>query len=126
MKKTTIPIFLTAVILPVVIYAQSDWRTYGNDAGHARFSTLKQITPGNVSSLHPAWTFDLKTKGRKWENTPVVIDNTMYITLPNGGVVALEPETGKKIWRFETPVCGRSVRAVVYWTVVSETAPRLL
>jgi glucose dehydrogenase len=126
MKKRTVAIFVTAVIFPIVIYGQNDWRTYGNDPGHARFSTLKQITPLNVSSLGRAWTFDLKTKGRKWENTPVVIDGTMYITLPNGGVVALEPETGKEMWRFETPVRGRSVRAVAYWPGDSETAPRLL
>src|SRR5262245_32085190 len=126
MNKPTMTAFIAAVILPVVVLGQNDWRTYGNDAGHARFSTLKQITPQNASSLRPAWTFDLKTKGRKWENTPVVIDNMMYITLPNGGVVALEPETGKEIWRFESSVRGRSVRAVAYWPGDSETTPRLL
>src|SRR5215813_2589890 len=126
MNRTFFAICTAAFIFPIIIHAQNDWRTYGNDPGHARFSTLTQITPQNVSSLQPAWTFDLKTKGRKWENTPVVIDNTMYITLPNGGVVALEPETGKEIWRFETPVRGRSVRAVAYWPGDSDAAARLL
>jgi len=50
----------------------------------------------------------------------------MYITLQNGGVVALEPETGRELWRFETPVRGRSVRAIAYWPGDDETAPRLL
>src|SRR5207244_12174553 len=59
-------------------------------------------------------------------NPPVVVENNMYITLPNGGVVAVEPETGKEIWRFETPVRGRSVRAVAYWPGDSEESPRLL
>jgi len=95
--------------------AQSDWKTYGNDPGHARFSTLTQITPQNVTRLTRAWEFDTKTAGRKWQNTPVVINNIMYITLQNGGVVALEPETGREVWRFETPVRGRSVRAIAYW-----------
>src|SRR5215467_11263804 len=115
MKKTFSLVSIAALICPIIAYPQNEWRTYGNDPGHLRFSTLKQITPQNVSTLQVAWTFDLKTKGRKWENTPVVIGNMMYITLSNGGVVALEPETGKEIWRFETPVRGRSVRAVAYW-----------
>ena len=50
----------------------------------------------------------------------------MYITLQNGGVVALEPETGKELWRFETPVRGRSVRAVAYWPGDNEAGERLL
>ena len=112
--------------LAVAALAQNEWRTYGNDAGHARFSTLTQITPQNVARLTKAWEFDTKTPGRKWQNTPVVINNVLYITLQNGGVVALEPETGREIWRFETPVRGRSVRAIAYWSGDDDTAPRLL
>jgi quinoprotein glucose dehydrogenase len=107
-------------------YAQTDWRFYGNDAGHTRFSSLTQITPENVNRLALAWEFDTKTPGRKWENTPVVINNLMYITLQNGGVVALEPETGHEVWRFDTPVRGRSVRAVAYWPGDADFSPRLL
>ena len=106
--------------------AQSDWKTYGNDPGHARFSTLTQITPQNVTRLTRAWEFDTKTAGRKWQNTPVVINNIMYITLQNGGVVALEPETGREVWRFETPVRGRSVRAIAYWPGDADAKPRLV
>lgn len=115
-----------AASLSAAALAQNGWATYGNDAGHTRFSTLTQITPENVTRLTKAWEFDTKTSGRKWQNTPVVIGTTMYITLQNGGVVALEPETGKELWRFETPVRGRSVRAVSYWPGDKEAAPRLL
>jgi quinoprotein glucose dehydrogenase len=37
-----------------------EWPTYGHDAGGARFSPLTQITPGNVKSLKPAWTYHMK------------------------------------------------------------------
>jgi glucose dehydrogenase len=110
----------------VTISAQKDWKTYGNDPGHQRFSTLTQITPENVGQLTKAWEFDSKVPGRKWQNTPVVIDDTMYITLQNGGVVALEPETGKELWRYETAVRGRSLRAVSYWPGDAEAGARLL
>src|SRR6476660_2312940 len=112
--------------LTAATLAQNDWKTYGNDPGHTKCSTLMQITPQNVTRLTKAWEFDTKTPGRKWQNTPVVINNFMYITLQNGGVVALEPETGRELWRFETPVRGRSVRAIAYWPGDDDTAPRLL
>jgi glucose dehydrogenase/cytochrome c5 len=118
--------FGLAIGVTVLTFAQNDWKTYGNDPGHTKFSTLTQITPQNVMRLTKAWEFDTKTPGRKWQNTPVVINNIMYITLQNGGVVALEPETGRELWRFETPVRGRSVRAIAYWPGDDDTAPRLL
>jgi len=114
------------LLLTAAGFAQNDWKTYGNDPGHARFSTLTQITPQNVTRLTKAWEFDTKTPGRKWQNTPVVINNILYITLQNGGVVALEPETGRELWRYETPVRGRSVRAIAYWPGDEDTSPRLI
>jgi glucose dehydrogenase len=117
---------IIAISVPFVVSAQNDWKTYGNDPGHTRFSTLAQITPANVSKLTPAWTFDLKREGQKWLTTPVVINNMMYITLPAGGVVALEPETGKELWRYEARVRGRMVRAVSYWPGDAEASARLL
>jgi glucose dehydrogenase len=124
--KRLLLMFSCVVCATVATLAQNDWKTYGNDSGHARFSTLAQITPQNVSRLTSAWEFDTKTPGRKWQNTAVVINNIMYITLQNGGVVALEPETGRELWRYETPVRGRSVRAVAYWPGDNETGPRLI
>src|SRR5206468_6953656 len=124
--KRLLVAFGCAISLAAATFAQTDWKTYGNDPGHTRFSTLAQITPQNVTGLTKAWEFDTKTPGRKWQNTAVVINNIMYITLQNGGVVALEPETGRELWRFETPVRGRSVRAIAYWPGDDDTAPRLL
>jgi len=115
-----------AMGVTTAISAQTDWRTYGNDPGHQRFSTLTQITPENVGQLTKAWEFDSRVPGRKWQNTPVVIDGTMHITLQNGGVVALEPETGKELWRYEVPVRGRSLRAVAYWPGDAEAQARLI
>jgi glucose dehydrogenase len=48
----------------------------------------------------------------------------MYITLQDGGVVALEPESGKELWRYEARVRGRSARAVAYWPGDRERGPR--
>jgi quinoprotein glucose dehydrogenase len=126
MHKTVFVAAAAAACATMAMSAQTDWRTYGNDPGHQRFSTLAQITPDNVGQLSKAWQFDTKVRGRKWENTPVVIDGTMYVTLQNGGVVALEPETGRELWRNEIPVRGRSVRAVAYWPGDRDAGARLL
>src|SRR3954464_10484116 len=99
--KRPLVVVASLIVVTASVIAQNDWKTYGNDAGHTKFSTLTQITPENVPRLTKAWEFDTKTRGRKWQNTAVVINNVMYITLQNGGVVALEPETARELWRFE-------------------------
>ena len=40
--------------------AGDDWPTYGHDKGGMRFSPLAQITPDNVSTLKPAWTYHMR------------------------------------------------------------------
>jgi len=40
--------------------AGADWPTYGHDPGGMRYSPLSQITPQNVASLVPAWSFHMK------------------------------------------------------------------
>src|SRR5215471_14831118 len=111
------------------LVGQSGWGGFGNDPGHTRYSTLNQITPANVSRLRQAWVYDLGTMGRKWEATPLVVDGVMYLTLPQGGdgVVALDPVSGKQLWKYEAKDSrGRSNRAVSYWPGDTKTQPRLL
>jgi quinoprotein glucose dehydrogenase len=98
-----------------------DWRTFGRDAGAQRFSPLTQITTKNVATLQQVWAFD--TGSRDLQVTPLVIDGVMYLT---GGstVFAIEPETGKEIWRFtaDGPV---SRRGVAYWPGNAQFPSRL-
>jgi quinoprotein glucose dehydrogenase len=98
-----------------------DWPLYGRDAGAQRFSPLTQITPENVATLTRAWTFDTGTTGL--QVTPLVIDNVMYVCASNG-VFALEPETGKLIWKFEAKIA--TLRGMAYWPGDDRTGPRLL
>ena len=59
------------------------------------------------------------------EVTPIVVNGVMY--LPSGNrVVALEPETGKEIWRYELPEGLASFRGVAYWPGDGRPAPRIL
>ena len=111
---------LLALLIRPALHAQTDWPVYGHDAGGQRYSPLTQITPANVAGLQRAWTF----KGGKTGSqvTPVVVGGVMYVTTPDS-VVALEPETGKQIWRFETPTVTR--RGVAYWPGEANLHPRV-
>lgn len=50
---------ILTVLIGTSLWAQTDWPTYGNDAGNTRHSTLKQINTQNVSKLTRAWTYHL-------------------------------------------------------------------
>src|SRR5690349_8069231 len=73
------------------------WPYYGHDAGGMRYSPLAQINRGNVGQLKAAWIFhtgDISDgrgfRGRTgFETTPLVVDNTLYLTTPFNRVIAL-------------------------------------
>src|SRR5262249_3654727 len=74
----------------------------GNLSAH-RHSPLKQITPANVAGLKPIWIYQPETAGR-FETTPVVVDGVMYITEPPTVVSALDPKTGRRLWRYRRQI----------------------
>jgi alcohol dehydrogenase (cytochrome c) len=79
---------------------KGNWLTYsGNLEGH-RHSPLTQITPANVGSLKPVWIYQPAVAAR-FETSPVVVDGIMFITEPPTVVTALDPRTGRKLWRYE-------------------------
>jgi quinoprotein glucose dehydrogenase len=113
-----------------------EWRAYGRDALGSRWSPLTEITRDNVSRLQPAWTYHTgetapefagRRRQRSLEVTPLVVGQRMYISTPLGRVMALDPETGRELWKFD-PKVDRSItfgdftsRGVSYWTDSSST-----
>src|SRR6187455_854040 len=107
----------------------ADWPTYNRDLAGTRYSPLTQINTKNVATLTQAWSYRLRPEPGVavpaidkpassfemfQEVTPIVVNGVMY--LPSGNrVVALEPETGKEIWRYELPEGLASFRGVAYW-----------
>ena len=91
--------------------AMDDWPHYGHDAGGARYSPLTQIDRANVARLKPAWTFhtgDLVDRGGNqrsgFEATPIVVDDTLFLTTGLNRVIALDPETGRQRWAFDPKI----------------------
>src|SRR5947199_8123834 len=105
--------------------ADADWPMFNRDLAGTRFSPLTQINTANVSQLTQAWSYKLRPHDGKpltgqspnemfQEITPVVVNGVMYLPAANR-VVALEPETGKEIWRFPVVGGAPSRRGVAYW-----------
>ena len=64
-------------------------------------------------------------RARRSESTPLVIGGVMYMSTAYNRVVALEPETGKKIWEYEgqhTP----AMRGIAYWPGDEQLPPQIV
>jgi glucose dehydrogenase len=104
-----------------------DWPVYGHDPAGTRHSPLAQINTTNVSHLQRAWTYHTGEKGRSFEATPIFVDNVLYLSTQNQNVVALDPETGKEIWKYTNPKpSGSESRGVAYWPGDKQNPPRIL
>lgn len=116
---------------PSLAAAGDDWPAYGGSDSARRFSPLGQITAANVKDLKRAWlvhTGDMpsspkiaKTYGG--ENTPLKVGNMLYVCTPKNIVLALDPASGKQLWRFDPKVSDDAIpytaacRGVSYYAV---------
>jgi quinoprotein glucose dehydrogenase len=104
-----------------------EWSAYGHDVFGSRYSPLAQINRDNVSRLEIAWTYHtgepLATKDmkRSLEVTPLMINNTLYLSTPLGKIVALDPLVGTVKWQYDAKVPPHSgfgdftSRGVAFW-----------
>jgi len=84
------------------------WPTYSNDPGGTRYSPASQIDRTNVAQLKAAWTYRTGAlpqdpeldKKAAFEATPILVDGKLFLSTPYDHVIALNPETGAKLWEF--------------------------
>jgi quinoprotein glucose dehydrogenase len=88
---------------------EPSWPNYGGDAGGTRYSAAAQIDRNNVAQLKVAWTArtgdfphdpELDRKAA-FEATPILIDGKLFLSTPYDHVMALDPQTGKKLWEYD-------------------------
>src|SRR4051812_44345524 len=77
-----------------------EWRTYGGDLGHTRYSPLAQINASNFNSLEVAWRFKADALGPRpefqFEATPLMVHGKIYSTAgTRRAVVSLDAATGE-------------------------------
>ena len=89
-----------------------------------RYSSLNQITTGNVGTLKQAWSTHLDGSGMAGkysaEATPLVYNGTMFIVTGNDDIFALDATTGAHLWTYhsgifqniDTICCGWDARGV--------------
>ena len=126
---------LWAAVAAPVIYGQGDWPVYGHDQSGQRYSALKQIDAKNVSKLKLAWQYGVEPGGgdpnaartlTSTEAVPIMVGGILYTPTVHRSIVALEPETGKEIWKYDLGKAGAPLRGVTYWAGDKENSPQIL
>jgi glucose dehydrogenase len=121
-----VPHILAAGLAVPSLFAQTDWPGYSHDPSGQRYSPLTQINTKNVSRLKPAWQYgidpsaiDMNPATRLLTGTeaiPIMAGGVLYTPTIHHTIVALEPETGKEIWKYELGNrTGAPLRGVTYW-----------
>jgi quinoprotein glucose dehydrogenase len=108
--------------------ANGEWRSYGGDTGHTRYSPLDQINATNFGTLEIAWRFKTDSLGPRpeyqFESTPLMVNGIVYSTAGSRrAVVALDGATGELLWMHSENEGARgaaaprqlSGRGLAYW-----------
>ena len=99
------------------------WMSHGRTYDEQRFSPLDKIGKDNVGKLGLAWHYRLDVD-RATEATPIVVDGVMYVTGAFSIVSALDPVSGKELWKYDPKVsrdkdrdgcCDVANRGVAVW-----------
>src|SRR5256885_14453699 len=77
---------------------------YGLDTAETHYSPLTQINTGNVSQLGLAWATDPASFAGQIEGTPLMLNGTIYGTLPWSVAFAMDARTGKLKWRWDPQI----------------------
>ncbi len=102
-------VFITAV--PPAASAASAWPQYGGSAAGTRYADAGQITPDTVPALAEAWRFrtgDATDGGEDpashFKATPILVAGRLVFSTGFNRVIALDPGTGREVWRFDPGV----------------------
>lgn len=85
-----------------------EWPYYGGDLANNRYSRLTQINKSNVQKLQIAWEWKITdappalSAPRTFQATPLMIDDVLYFPDPYHHLIAVDAETGKQLWKFDS------------------------
>jgi len=128
---------LFAGIFVPVLYPQTDWPAYGHDPAGQRYSPLAKINIRNVSRLRLAWQYGIEPGGvnldaatrflTSTEAVPIMVGGILYAPTLQHSIVALDPETGKEIWKYDLgKAAGAPLRGVTWWQGDGQAPPQIL
>nr|WP_314627899.1 membrane-bound PQQ-dependent dehydrogenase, glucose/quinate/shikimate family [uncultured Janthinobacterium sp.] len=91
--------------LTAVNDGSANWAHYANGPQGTRFAPFTQIDKQNVDQLQVAWSYrmgELAEGASESQNTPLQIGDTVYTCTPTSKVVALDADTGKERWSYDS------------------------
>ena len=125
-----IPAAKTSELTPANGYPRKEvfrqWHRSHGDATNSSFSLLDQINRKSVKQLQLAWIYHSEDGKGNIECNPIIVDGVIYAPTPGGHIVALNAETGKEIWRFQTGGASPALRGLVYWKGDRQHRSRIL
>ena len=135
---------ILALLISSALLGQTDWPMYGNDPGSMRHSPLSRIDTSNVRNLARAWTYHMsegaapatpppatatgggRRRQRTSQATPIMANGMLFMPTPYNSVVAVEPETGKELWRYRLAAGAPATRGVAFWPGDKQSPPQIL
>ncbi len=89
--------------------ATAGWPFVGSDQAHSKYSLADEITADNVSQLEIVWRWEpdetalpaYGTRPGPFQATPIMVDDTLYLSTMYTRVVALDAGTGAERWAFD-------------------------
>jgi quinoprotein glucose dehydrogenase len=123
MNRLVIGVFASATVVGAIVTtdfvaaqrgqlpAATEWRHVSGDSQGTKYSPLDQISPTNVEQLKVAWRWpspdraiegqNLLWRPTKYQDTPLLIDGTLYTVTSLGIIAALDPGTGQTRWVYD-------------------------
>ncbi len=119
--------------LPTISTAQTvEWSSYGADVEGSKYSPLDQINGDNFGDLEIVWRQSVLPDAVRGDrdiraslaaqNTPLMVDDRLYISTGLGTVASLDAMTGEVLWHDLPPDRDgepfervRQTRGVAYW-----------
>ena len=124
------PANISAEEAKIPLPSGKEWDSFHGQLSAQKYSPLTQINKDNVGNLTKVWQYftgDMSSGTDKippsvWSATPIFANDTLYVGTPFYRIIALEPETGKEKWTYDTksPLVAETQpalksRGVSYW-----------
>src|SRR5580692_8364441 len=92
----------------------SEWPYHGGNSQSQQYSSMKQINSATVSALGLLWYSDLPVQEGLVGN-PLVKNGVVYQSVPRGGALATDVETGVTRWSFSPDFDFSGYSAMSMW-----------
>lgn len=102
------------LLIPWTTFAHADdyrgWHHYGGGPHGMQYSGLAQVNTDNVQQLEEAWRFRTGELGQghreafAFQANPILVEGRLYFPTGSAIVFALDPATGKELWRYDPEI----------------------